>query len=73
MKLYDVLGLARTATADEIKKAYHKLSKQWHPDKNAGSSEMFLKIKEAYDILHDPRKRQVYDQSGYDAATAKEE
>lgn len=70
-KLYDVLGLARTASAGEVKKAYYRLAKEYHPDKNAAGGEMFNKVKEAFDILHDPRKRQVYDQYGHDAATAK--
>ncbi|KAK4541654.1 hypothetical protein LTR36_007798 [Oleoguttula mirabilis] len=68
--LYDVLSLARTATADEVRKAYYKLAKKYHPDRNAAGGEMFKRIKDAYDILCDAEKRRVYDERGYDAATA---
>jgi len=61
---YNILGLEETATKDEIKKAYRKLSLQWHPDKNPGNSiaiEKFQKISEAYETLSDENKRQEYD------------
>ena len=57
---YAVLGVARTATDDEIKKSYRKLAMQFHPDRNNGSreaEEKFKEITEAYDVLRDPNKR----------------
>jgi molecular chaperone DnaJ len=64
---YSVLGVARTASDDEIKKAYRKLAMQYHPDRNNGSSEAeekFKAITEAYDVLRDPNKRAAYDRYG---------
>lgn len=61
---YNILGLEETATKEEIKKAYRKLSLQWHPDKNPGNSiaiEKFQKISEAYETLSDENKRHEYD------------
>lgn len=66
MNLYDILGVPRTATSDEIKKAYRKLAMQFHPDRNPGDSEAANKFKqtqEAYDILSDPNNRARYDGS----------
>jgi curved DNA-binding protein len=60
MDHYNTLGVAKTATPDEIKKAYRKLASQHHPDKG-GDTAMFQKVEEAYRILSDPQKRQEYD------------
>lgn len=64
---YEVLGVARTATEDEIKKAYRKLARKHHPDVNPGdktAEEKFKEINEAYAVLSDPEKRKRYDQLG---------
>lgn len=64
---YDILGLQRGASADEIKQAYRKLSKEWHPDKHRGdkkAEDKFKEINEAYEALNDPKKKQMYDQFG---------
>jgi len=61
---YEVLGLARTATEKEIKKAYRKLALKYHPDKNKGGEEAFKRVSEAYDCLGDAEKRKAYDQFG---------
>jgi DnaJ-class molecular chaperone len=64
---YDVLGVARTATEDDIKKAYRRLARTYHPDVNPGDAtaeEKFKEVGEAYAVLSDPEKRQRYDQLG---------
>ncbi len=66
---YEVLGVGKTATDDEIKKAYRKIAIKYHPDRNPGNKEAEEKFKEAaeaYDVLHDAQKRQQYDQFGFD-------
>lgn len=62
--LYEVLGIAQDAGGDEIKKAYRRLSKKYHPDANPGSreaEEQFARVAEAYSVLQDPEKRRKYD------------
>src|SRR5690349_22037078 len=64
---YERLGVARTASDDEIKKAYRKLAMTYHPDRNNGSKEAeerFKEITEAYDVLRDAQKRAAYDRYG---------
>ncbi len=65
---YEVLGVSKTATADEIKKAYRKMAIKYHPDKNPGdkaAEEKFKEAAEAYDVLSNDEKRQRYDQFGH--------
>ncbi len=61
---YQTLGVSRSASADEIKRAYRKLAHQHHPDKDKGNESKFKEINEAYQVLSDPQKRQQYDQFG---------
>ena len=66
---YEVLGVDKNASEEDIKKAYRKIAIKYHPDRNPGSKEAEEKFKEAaeaYDVLHDPQKRQQYDQFGFD-------
>lgn len=67
---YEVLGVERTVTIEEIKKSYRKLAVKYHPDKNPGdkaAEEKFKELGEAYEILSDPDKRALYDQHGHAA------
>jgi molecular chaperone DnaJ len=66
---YEVLGVSRSASAEEIKKSYRKLAMQHHPDRNANNpaaAEKFKELSEAYEVLSEPKKRQQYDQYGHD-------
>ena len=65
---YEVLGIAKNASEDEIKKAYRQIAIKYHPDRNPGdkqAEEKFKEAAEAYNVLHDPQKRQQYDQFGF--------
>ncbi len=66
---YDILGVSKSSSLDEIKKAYRKLALEWHPDRNkaAGANEKFKEINEAYAVLSDPKKKETYDQFGHAA------
>jgi DnaJ-class molecular chaperone len=80
--LYDILGVAKTASSDEIRKAYRKLARAHHPDVNPGNTaaeEKFKKVSAAYDVLSDDKKRAAYDefgdaslQGGFDPEKARE-
>src|SRR3954452_16134232 len=65
---YDTLKIPRGATADEVRKSYRKLARKYHPDLNPGdkaAEDRFKNVQEAYDILSDAKKRQMYDEVGF--------
>ncbi len=65
---YELLGVARKASAKDIRAAFRKLARKYHPDLNPGdksSEEKFKQLQEAYDVLSDSKKRQMYDQYGF--------
>jgi molecular chaperone DnaJ len=70
---YQTLGVSKNASADEIKKAYRDLAKKWHPDMNQDNKkeaeEKFKEISEAYEVLMDPQKKQIYDQYGHEGVS----
>ena len=67
---YEVLGVSKTATDEELKKAYRRLAKKYHPDANPDNKEeaekKFKELNEAYEVLSDAQKRRMYDQFGHD-------
>src|SRR5271170_8081441 len=75
---YELLGVKKSASADDIRKAFRKLARKYHPDVNPGdkkAEEKFKEISEANDVLSEPKKRKIYDQVGFysdniDPATA---
>src|SRR5437879_12272237 len=64
---YEILSVSRSATDDELKKAYRRLAKQYHPDanKDQGAEARFIEVNEAYEILSDTQKRAAYDRFGH--------
>lgn len=68
---YDVLGVEKNASTAQIKSAYRKLALKWHPDRNKaeGAEKKFKEINQAYEVLSDPKKKELYDQVGHEAFT----
>src|SRR5688500_13260920 len=69
---YEVLGVERTASEDDVRRAYRRLARQYHPDvnKDAGAGARFKEVAEAYEVLSDAEKRRTYDRFGHAAAGA---
>src|SRR5512141_385543 len=70
---YSVLGVARNAPVDEIKKSYRQIALKYHPDRNPGNKEaedLFKEAAEAYEVLHDPEKRRLYDMYGHEGVSS---
>lgn len=68
--LYEILGVSRTASQDDVKKAYRRLAKQYHPDVNPGNKvaeEKFKEVTAAFEVLSDPKRRKLYDEFGADS------
>src|ERR1700759_1803237 len=68
MDFYKTLGVERDASAEDLRKAYRKLARKHHPDLNPGdkaAEDRFKQVQEAYDVLSDPTKKQMYDQVGF--------
>ena len=67
---YKILGVERDASENDLKKAYRKLAMKWHPDKNPDKQEQaekkFKEVSEAYEVLTDPKKKEIYDRYGED-------
>ena len=70
---YKILGITKSATDDELKKAYRKLALKYHPDKNkaAGAEDKFKEVAEAYEVLSDKKKRDIFDQYGEEGLKVK--
>ncbi|TMS13443.1 DnaJ-like protein subfamily A member 2 [Larimichthys crocea] len=64
LKLYDILGVSPSASENELKKAYRKLAKEYHPDKNPNAGDKFKEISFAYEVLTNPEKKELYDRYG---------
>ena len=65
-KFYEILGVTKEASSDEIRKAYRKLAAKLHPDKEGGSQEKFQELQAAYEVISDPEKKSIYDKYGED-------